>query len=226
MIPYRTKIVWLLLLMGLFLCMPGCSLWDDKDETDDAGLNGLSPYEPPTSIAHVLNNLRIAYEEMNSEQYEALLHEDFTFVFDPRDFGPDEPWHDETWGPEQDLQSTRNMMGQKPNTYGHIVECIRLLFDIGDPLISMENDEWMMVPLTRIDLKLYATMQGTDDEWILQTPGGYTARFHLIQTDETDSSTGERVWKIIRWEDLPPPVHRGRRAPEDVRWGEIKAMWL
>ena len=84
----------------------------------------------------------------------------------------------------------------------------------------------MMVILTRIDLKLYATMQGTDDEWILQNSGGYAACFHLVETNELDQSTGERVWKITRWEDLPPPVQLGHRAPEDVRWGEIKAMWL
>ena len=58
----------------------------------------------------------------------------------------------------------------------------------------------MMVILTRIDLKLYATMQGTDDEWILQNSGGYAACFHLVETNELDQSTGERVWKITRWD--------------------------
>jgi hypothetical protein len=60
------------------------------------------------------------------------------------------------------------------------------------------------VHLTAVDLKVYATEQASGDEWILQTPGGYEAFFHFVQTDETDPATGANLWKITMWEDKPP----------------------
>ena len=77
-----------------------------------------------------------------------------------------------------------------------------------------------------VDLKINAIQEGSGDEWILQTPGGYEAIFHLLQTDEIDPWTGEVVWKITMWEDKPPLKRRAGNASEDTTWGQIKSLFL
>jgi hypothetical protein len=84
------------------------------------------------------------------------------------------------------------------------VDRIELGFTGGEIHVSQENDEWRMVILTAVDLKLFTTEQRSGDEWILQTPGGYEAYMHFVLTDETDPETGAQIWKIVRWEDKPP----------------------
>ena len=138
----------------------------------------------------------------------------------------DKPWQDPTWGRFEELQSASNIFGGEPNVHGRIVDDIRLLFDPGDPEISSENEEWQQAHLTAVDLKIYATEQGTGDQWILQTSGGYEAYLHVLQTDEIDPWTGESIWKIIMWEDKPPVKRLAGAAVQDARWGAIKILFL
>ena len=210
-----------LLLLGLVLVLlPACN--DAASKPTDEEPTG---YPAATSITQLLENLKLAYEELNYEEYARLLHEDFTFVFDPRDVGPGRPWEweNDTWGLIQDLESIRHMFGGEPNLKGQIVERIQVSFDAGTPQTSTEDPEWQMVLLTAVDLEAHATEQATGDQWILQTTGNYEGLLHVVQTQAEGESM---VWKIIRWEDLPPPGLLSLPCTEDASWGAIKLLYL
>lgn len=198
------KRTWVMLLLSLLAGTAGCLFSSDGKNDDPEENPPPSDYKPQITIANVLYNFKLAFEELNYEEYEKLLHEDFAFVFDPRDVGPDKPWSEATWGRDDELECIRNMFSGEPNINGQVVDGISLRFDAGDPEPSSENEDWWMVRLTAVDLSVYATEQHSGDQWILQTPGGYEGHLHFIQTDGSDQGTVERIWKIIMWEDKPP----------------------
>lgn len=203
MVPHRASLTRGLLLLPLFLSLLACP-WDppqrppDDDDPED-------PYKPPTSISNILDNLRLSYTNMDDVAYEKLLDDSYLFVFDPRDLGDEIGWYDETWGRSEEIDSARNMFAGQENRNGQVAQEIRLAFDAGQPQVSDENpEEWMMVILTGVDLAVTTIKSSSGDTWILQTPGGYEAHLHLIQTEEEFEDTGDRIWKIAMWEDKPP----------------------
>ena len=202
MVPHLKR-AWILVLLPIFLATASCPFSPEKKGgNDDDPI--VTEYKPQVTISNVLHNLKLAYEQMNYEEYAKLLDEAFRFRFDPRDVGPEKPWHETEWGRGEELDSTRNMFGGEANLNGLIVDKITLSFEAGQPEASLENDEWQQVLLTAVDLELKATEQGTGDEWIIQTPGGYEALFHFVQTDEIDPGTSANIWKIAMWVDKPP----------------------
>ena len=196
------KRIRILLLLPIFAGMIGCP-WDPPTRRTPPP-PPPQDYKPQTTISNVLHNLRLSYQEKRHEEYGRLLDEAFTFIFDPRDVGPDRAWPDLTWGRGEELDSAWNMFNGEANIDDQIVDQIELSFSKGDVRVSEENDQWRMVILTAVDLKLFTTQQHSGDEWILQTPGGYEATMHFVLTDEIDDETGAPIWKIVLWEDTPP----------------------
>jgi hypothetical protein len=192
----------ILLLLPIFAAMLGCP-WD-PDRRVTPPPPPPPDYKPQITISNVLHNLQLSYQEQKHEEYSKLLDEAFTFVFDPRDVGLDRAWPDLTWGRGEELDSAWNMFNGEANIDNQVVDQIELSFDEGEVRVSEENDQWRMVILTAVDLKLFTTEQNSGDEWILQTPGGYEAYMHFVLTDETDPETDAPIWKIVRWEDKPP----------------------
>jgi hypothetical protein len=181
--------------------MLGCP-WDPRD--DPTPPPPPDDYKPQITIPNVLYNLQLSYQDRRYEEYGKLLDEAFTFVFDPRDVGPDRAWPDLTWGKGEELDSAWNMFSGEANTEDQVVDRIELSFAESDIRVSEENDQWQMVILTAVDLKLFTTQQHSGDEWILQTPGGYETIMHFVLTDEIDETTQAPIWKIVLWEDKPP----------------------
>jgi len=192
----------ILFLLPVFAVLTACPF--DPPDRPDPPITPISEYLSQVTISNVLHNLRLAYVERKHEEYGKLLDDAFTFVFDPRDVGPEKPWSDLTWGRGDELDSAWNMFNGQPNMDDQVVDRIELAFDEGTPRISEVNDEWKMVTLTAVDLKLFTTEQHSGDEWILETPGGYEANLHFVQTDEVDPKTEAPVLKIVLWEDKPP----------------------
>ena len=203
MTPHRGNRIWIVLLLPILVGLVGCP-FDPKKTGGNDDEPIPSEYKPLITISNVLDNLKLAYEELNYEEYAKLLDEAFRFRFDQRDVGPDMPWQDPEWGVGEELDAHRNMFGGEPNIDDRIVDSITLIFDAGEPEPSLENDEWQQVRLTGVDLSVHTTEQSSGDEWILQTKGGYEAIFHFVLTDEIDAETGANIWKVVMWEDKPP----------------------
>lgn len=201
MVPRFTRPARSLLLIPLFLILLACP-WDPPKKPPV--IIEKDPYLPPTTITNVLENLRLSYTNRNDDEYAKLLHPAFTFVFDPRDIGPDKPWQAETWGKGEELDSAKNMFGGQPNLHGRAVDSIELDFVVGQPVTSPVNGAWQMVILTAVDLALHTTEVHSGDQWLLETPGNYEAYLHLIRTEEEFEDTGDMIWKIAMWEDKPP----------------------
>lgn len=192
----------ILLFLPLFAGMLGCP-WDPQKRITPPP-PPPTDYLPQTTIPNVLHNLQLSYKEMKYEEYSKLLDGAFTFVFDPRDVGPEGVWPELTWGRGEELDSAWNMFNGEANIDDQVVDQIELDFTGGVVRVSEENDEWQMVTLTAVDLKLFTTQRRTGDEYLLQTPGGYEAYMHFVLTDEIDAVTEAPIWKIVFWEDKPP----------------------
>jgi hypothetical protein len=183
-------------------------------------------YPAATTPEQLFENFKRSYREMDYDEYAKLLDEDFIFAFDPRDVGPDRPWHEATWTRSEELQSAGNMFGGEPNLLGQFVDGIALDYDAGDLDVSPVDDDWQRSILTRVDLTVYTTEELTGDQWILRIPGGYEAHLHILETEQTDPWTGESLWKIIRWDDKPPMARQAGPVVDTTTWGSIKILFL
>ena len=194
---------------------------------DDDGTKPEEPtgYPAATTIDQLLTNFRDSYVERDSEELGRLLHEEFAFVFDPRDVGPD-TWPEASWGRVEELRATGNLFTGEPNRDGLVVERIRLEWTLGEPEISPDSAAWMRVTVAPVDLEVRTVNPTNGDRIWLILPGGYAADFHLLQTEETDPASGQAIWKIVKWVDRPPGG-KGGLGPgtETSSWGRIKALF-
>ncbi|MBD3160684.1 MAG: hypothetical protein GF346_00950 [Candidatus Eisenbacteria bacterium] len=215
---------WILLpaacgLAGCFLFL-GCGDDHAKPEIEEP-----ADYPSATTIDRLLENFQQAYKERNAGEFERLLHEDFTFVFDPRDVGPD-TWPEPTWGREEEIEATGNLLGGEPNREDLVVERVRLEWTAGEPHGSPDDEKWRRVILAPVDLEIETVDANNGDRVFLVTPGGYETHLHVLETEEIDPSTGEPIWKLVKWEDKPP-VKKAGRSPrtEQFTWGMIKSLY-
>ena len=114
MIPHRVKRLWMLLLLPLVLGLVGCPFSPEKKGGNDDEPD-VSEYKALITIPNVLYNLKLAYEELNYDEYAKLLDPSFRFRFDPRDVGPDQPWQELEWGIGEELDAHRHMFDGEPN---------------------------------------------------------------------------------------------------------------
>lgn len=213
----KTERWWLPLIILPLLLGLACSEDSTKPPDDPP-----ADYPPATTLDQLLQNFKRACSEMNSKEYALLIDDDFVFAFDPRDVGPDEPWQEETWGRDEELNCVERICGGEPNIHWCWVDKCELDFIAGQPVTSPMNPDWMMVVLTAIDLAIHTTQQPSGDQWLLQTPGSYEAHLHLVQREV---NRGTQVWKIIVWEDKPPSAVRSSLVTGETSWGAIKASF-
>ncbi len=197
---HRVIVKWsLLALPVLLLLMAGCPFSPEKDPKP--------PVDPPdpdyvanTSITNVLANLKTSYNKQNIEQYKALLHQDYLYIFDPRDVGT----HGipESWIYPDEVASAEHLFRSDPNTDGYKMETISLNYLPGSDVVSQVEPGWRMVTLTQITL-LVDTRHKDNGKQLLYQVIGDQADIHFIQTDAIDQASGLRIWKIIYWVDKP-----------------------
>jgi hypothetical protein len=174
------------------------------------GLSGCSHSSQPlaggyvsqTSIPNVLYNLKLAFYELNLEEYASLLDDDFRHLPDRRNEGPDLPWVDETWGKEEEIERIRGLFNGEPNINGQIVGSVRLNFSAGATERSWLDPGWFQVVLDPIRPVVMVTEEASGDEWLLQGLRLHPWILHLVQTEEQVPETGERIWRIIRREEM------------------------
>ncbi|MBU0742908.1 hypothetical protein KKA85_09130 [bacterium] len=115
---------WLLFLTaGLaltVLAVGGCIFSPEPDSNPP--VTPIQPYQWPDTADKLMENFERAYSEMNINEYEIILHEDYKFIFID---------NVEIWYRQQDITSTTNMFagnpGQNPdNTFREGVQSIEI----------------------------------------------------------------------------------------------------
>ena len=126
------------------------------------------PYPLATTQDTMVENFVRTFNEMNYEEYEKMLHEDFVFYFSPDEI--DVIGQGEAWFRPEDLESTRNMFnggtGRKP-------------------------DGTIQAPIQQIILEL--TPESATDTWTDQVPEdflGTTMRRYEVDMDVTYTDGG------------------------------------
>ena len=160
-----------------------------------------SNYLPQTSITNVLANLKTAYTEKNYNEYIKLLDPSFAYNFAPEDVGQNDI--PATWGFADETASTENMFSGHPNQDGYRAEGITLTFEPGVP--QPDPDEMpgtTLVVLSSVFLTVEGRHETTADLLYYEVEGDH-ADLYFKQTDEVDSGTGLKIWKIARWDDKP-----------------------
>lgn len=175
------------------------------------GLSGCShsslPVLPPgdcvpqTGIRHVLHNLQMAFRNLDAERYAALFDDDFLHGHDRRDVGPDRPWSEESWDKETEVALFRCLSDGEPDIRGEIISACRISFSVGEPEPSTLGPSWIMVILGPLELIVVTTEVASGDDWLSMSPL-HPWVLHLVRTEEQDPATGERIWRIIRREEI------------------------
>ena len=193
--------VWMILLIPILVVLTGtgCPFSPNKDTKPPPP---VETFPAAVTIDVLLDNFRAAYTSMNYDEYEKLLDGAFRFVFDPDDITEEQP---KPWYSRGDeLDSTRNMFSQQPDTRNRIAQSIAMAFVAGDPEVSPENEEWKKIVLSSFELELEAIQTDNGETWFLRTKGGYFVDLHVLQTEEIDPETQARIWKIVQMVDRPP----------------------
>lgn len=188
----------LLALPVVMLFLAGCPFDPKKDPKVPEPVD--PDYVANTSISNVLKNLKTSYNLKNIEEYKALLHPNYQYIFDPRDVGthgiPD------SWLYTDEVESATHLFAKDPNTDGYKMEDISLTFTAGSDVVSEVEPGWRKVTLTQIVLLVDTRHQTNGDPLQYQVIGDQ-ADIHFLQTDETDETTHLKLWKIIYWVDKP-----------------------
>lgn len=197
---HRRRLTNLLVVLPLALVLlAGCPFSPKKDTKppDDQG----NPYLAQTTIPNVLANLIRSYQEKNYEEYRKLLDTAYEYIFAPQDIS--EPnGIPPSWGLPDELTSANNMFNKVPNKDGYWAEDITLSFTAGPDTQAEINPDWRKVVLSNVNLSITGRNETSADPLIYQVIGD-KAELYFVLTNETDSTSGQRIYKIIRWEDKP-----------------------
>jgi hypothetical protein len=177
--------VGLLALLGVV----GCPFMPTKDKPVDP----VDKFLPRTSPENLLANLKMAYRERETAEYESLLAMDFTFVLAPEDAG--QPGMPSQWGRNTEIGVHQRMFD------ADLVQSLSLDFVVGDRLFDEAGQLWT-ITITNVDLSLYGM---TPDH---PTPKNYqvldgSSKFWFRQNNWTVPGTTDRIWSIVKWEDSP-----------------------
>lgn len=178
------------------------------------------PYMKQTSITNCLFNLKLAYNQRNVAKFSNLFDDGYTFVFAPRDLGGEQniPL---SWGKPDEILSATNLLDSLQNVGGFVCESIGLNFISGTPVPNVEFPMWKDVTLSQIQLLVDSRHQTTGVPLLYEVIGDQ-ATLSFNQTDETDPTSGLKIWKIIQWIDKPVNHKTGASS---TTWGWIKAIW-
>jgi hypothetical protein len=207
----------LLCVLCVMILAGGCT----SDVTRPTQRHDLTLYLPQTSISNVLANMVRAYPDLDYDRYRDLFDPAFEFAFAPQDFdGPQ--IIPESWGLADEMQSAAHMFTRQANLDGYRVEEVHLSFTAGADVPSDLNPGWRTVVLSDINLRVISRIDAGGDRLIYDVSGD-GAVLQFVRTAETAPGSGQRIWKIIRWQDEPFALRDS--AVAYTTWGIIKASW-
>lgn len=171
-----------------------------------------SNYKNLTEKWHVLHNLRQAYNDMDSQEFEKLLDADnFEFFFYEGDVGGIVP---ASWGYAQEMAATQNLLGGAGGVDDNPVLSVEvILFDI-ESVAWEDGDD----PADQKAIVVYDFFMDTSKNLQFITSGAPTCEFTVRQIDGK--------WKLITWRDLGGgALARSATGTEETTWGVVKARY-
>jgi len=158
------------------------------------GTEKPSPYLAQSSPANCLTNLRQAYVDRNYTEYEKLLSEDFTFVFNERDINdPSNPTPPQ-WARVDELESTRNIFETD------LIDRIELSF-VQDAAESADDEFPGANKVQMHEIYLRLDTRKPDGSPLQQVVNSGLATFYFRTSDSATASDGKPLVSIFRWVD-------------------------
>ena len=174
------------------------------------------PYLPQDSPANCLANLRTAYVDRDSTQYNRLFSSDFVFVFAEFGFDPLDP-HPAQWGRADERTAAAHLFASDS------VGTIALSWTLSDAVDSGTEyvDTWKVLA-SAVNLRVDVEQSGTARSY--RTEGAYAA-FYFKSYPSEQAANGRPLWRVWRWKDQPIRFPGSAPADTTIReaeWGAIK----
>lgn len=209
----RTALASLATLATLFVLLTGCAT------------NNVSPgpqqgpgYDLRTTPENVLENIELAYEEMDPEGYLDTMSEDFIFYPSDRDVQDPDMQIPPEWYKTDETTMHENMFDESSDvvSVSLTLTTITATFDEGNPGDS-SDDLWIYE--MAVDLRVNV-MGGLT--YLATTP----SEFHMRVDQDQTGPGGMALWEVFKWYDLDErgPEGDGSRY-EDSSWGGIKSLY-
>ena len=164
----------------------------------------------------VLYNIRLAYVEMDVEEYLDCLSADFVFYPDERDVQNPELEIPPEWFKTDERTMHENMFSEDSN-----VESISLTLTVNnmefDEGIPGDDYDDMWVYLIDVDLRLNIS----NLTYLVTGQSEYWMRIDQDQTGPNEAL----LWEIFMWYDVGDPGRAANPAVEDSSWGSVKALY-
>lgn len=197
----------------LVLCLTGCSDEDPvvPDPADE-------PYPWPESADELMDNVRLAYDEMDGEAYGIALHDDFKFIF----IG-----HARVWSRATDIASMERMFGGLPGenpdgTYRAPVQGISVV-------TLTKHTPWQAVPgddpdfpnsaMAVYEVLIVFTLEGGENTITVDSDQEF-----YVEDEEVDTGDGttRTRYQLVGQRDVAPSYPK---ANEAMAWGEVKSLF-
>jgi hypothetical protein len=160
----------------------------------------------------------MAYQERDLIEFDSLLAKDYRFYFAEED---------------QDLADSltaEQEVGVHNNLFdSDYVAQLVVSFDMGqvtrDTLEwSPKDDVWTMT-ITNVDLYVFGrTPRFPEDELRAYEMEDGRQRFWFRRNPWTHGPSGDRIWTIVRWQELERDK-TSPAAPDESTWGQIKVAY-
>lgn len=195
----------LFILPWTFLVLCGCP-WSPPDKPP---LPPPEEYLPQSSAVNCLENLKTAYVRRNFDEYEKLFSTDFTFQFNPRDIGGQDPTP-AFWGLAEEKEAAEGLFSNE------VVDQIELDYAL-DPMENSDDEKPGTWKILAKNIRLTIHTRNPDGEAVqLQVPGDVNT-FYFKEYPEETASDGRTLWRIYWWNDEPIEGLAGSLAQNQKR---------
>ncbi len=185
----------LLIITMILALLVACAKNPFSSRDSEAPFEEAGTFIPPTSPEIVLDNLRLAYEEMVIGNFIESLDSNFVFVFDYIEG----TLIDTSWGFAQEINLTGNLFadfrGDKANR------------QIAIEFFEQSEQQDILLDTTAMMIRSYVLTVSDSSGAAVETYEG-VAQFDLVEA-------AFNFWAIARWEDL----HLDTRSPS---WADLK----
>ncbi len=199
----------------MLLALAGCD--SDDPAKPDPDPDPETSYQWPDTREKLMENFEQAYVEMDIDEYDFILHDDFIFIFTDT----------EVWTRLQDIQSTTNMFSGEQGEYGDgwaVLGVQSIAVHTFNQIGVWERQEPTHPYFPDTDQGLF------DVQIVFYLEGGEhtltvsSEQLFYVKSEEVDDGEGGTRTRcfLAGQRDLGS----GLKTNEDMTWGSVKALYL